>query len=64
MMNNNDDRANNKKNFWERLTRVTEAPIGEVFIMGDFNARVGKDKLTMKGIIDTHGEEFRNDKNA
>lgn len=39
---NEDDTVQNKEIFWEKLTMITEEAKGRVFVLGDFNSRVGK----------------------
>ena len=52
------DRA--KDSFWAQLTEETEKARGEVYVMGDFNSRVGKNIIYDKGIIGPYGEECKN----
>ncbi|KAJ8949833.1 hypothetical protein NQ318_000532 [Aromia moschata] len=42
------------------LTTTVEEAKGKIYILGDINARVGKEDNKFKGIIGRHGEETRN----
>lgn len=57
---NEDDTAENKNKFWEELTKATEEAEGKIFIMGDFNSRVGKKDDIYKTVVGMHGETVRN----
>lgn len=57
---NEDDTAENKNKFWEDLTTITEGAKGKIFILGDFNSRVGKKDITYNTILGKHGENIRN----
>lgn len=54
------ERANEKDKFWEELTTITEEARGTLYLVGDFNSRVGKKDIEYKTIIGKHGEEERN----
>ncbi|XP_023309952.1 uncharacterized protein LOC111691409 [Anoplophora glabripennis] len=57
---NEDDRAECKDQFWEKLTKVTEEAKGEIYIAGDFNSRVGKGDHIYRTIVGEQGENVRN----
>lgn len=54
------ERASEKDKFWEELTTTTEEARGTLYLVGDFNSRVGKKDIEYKTIIGKHGEEKRN----
>ena len=43
---NEDEKAEVKNVFWEELTLIMEVCRGKVFVIGDFNGRVGRAKIT------------------
>nr|CAH7713655.1 unnamed protein product [Callosobruchus chinensis] len=49
-----------KEDFWENLSVITENSRGNVYIIGDFNGRVGKNIQTVHGTIGTEGEDMKN----
>ena len=57
---NEDDKADNKDNFWNMLVNITESSKGKIFILGDLNGRVGKRDSTYKEVVGQYGEETRN----
>lgn len=57
---NEDEKAENKNNFWEELSLVTETARGQIYVMGDFNGRVGKRDKNYTTVIGKHGEDIRN----
>ncbi|KAJ8950887.1 hypothetical protein NQ318_011188 [Aromia moschata] len=57
---NEDEKKTVKDEFWEELTTTVEEAKGKIYILGDINARVGKEDNKFKGIIGRHGEETRN----
>lgn len=57
---NEDEKAEVKDKFWEELTAVTEGSKGTIYVLGDFNSRVGKRDNMYKRILGPYGEEHRN----
>lgn len=57
---NENDKKEVKDKFWEELSRVTEASMGQVFVAGDFNSRVGVRKDETEFVLGKHGEVVRN----
>ena len=57
---NEDDTKLNKDKFWEQLVEETEKAKGDVYIIGDFNSRVGNNINNYETIIGRFGEDFRN----
>lgn len=49
-----------KDAFWEELSYNVETFNGNIYILGDFNGRVGKKDNTYAEIIGDHGENVRN----
>ncbi|KAK9738357.1 hypothetical protein QE152_g9991 [Popillia japonica] len=41
-----DEKAENKEEFWDDLTLAVEESKGDIYLLGDFNARVGKKDVT------------------
>lgn len=54
------ERKEKKDRFWEELTQVVEASKGKIYIVGDFNARVGRRDNLYKEVIGNEGECVRN----
>ncbi|KAJ8962092.1 hypothetical protein NQ318_018046 [Aromia moschata] len=48
---NEDEKKTVKDEFWEELTTTVEEAKGKIYILGDLNARVGKEDNKFKGIM-------------
>jgi Reverse transcriptase (RNA-dependent DNA polymerase)/Endonuclease-reverse transcriptase len=57
---NEDEKADKKDTFWEELSMEMETARGTIFVLGDFNGRVGKKDSKYNTVIGTHGENTRN----
>lgn len=57
---NEDAKAEEKDMFWEKLTNATETCDGKIYVLGDFNARVGITDKEYETIIGRYGENVRN----
>ena len=57
---NEDDTAENKTQFYETLQRSIEEQERDILILGDLNARVGKNLEEWDGVIGKTGEEVLN----
>lgn len=57
---NEDDTIENKNNFWEELTLVVEEAKGTLFVLGDFNSRVGTRDGEYNEVLGSNGEIVRN----
>jgi exonuclease III len=57
---NEDDKVDVKERYWEELTETAENAKGKIFIVGDFNGRVGQQEEQYKEILGRHGEQIRN----
>lgn len=58
---NEDDKAVNKQHFWDQLTEAIETAKGRLYIIGDFNSRVGMSDEEYRTVIGKWGENVRND---
>nr|CAH7747709.1 unnamed protein product [Callosobruchus chinensis] len=56
---NEDERVQQKEEFWEQLSETVEDSRHRVIVLGDFNSRVGKSHNT-GDVIGHHGEDHRN----
>nr|CAH7736536.1 unnamed protein product [Callosobruchus chinensis] len=56
---NEDERVQQKEEFWEKLSETVEDSRHRVVVLGDFNSRVGKSHNT-GDVIGHHGEDHRN----
>lgn len=54
------EKAEKKEEFWDELSLAVEEAKGEIYLLGDFNARVGIGNTTNNEIIGKHGENVRN----
>ena len=57
---NEDERAANKDEFWEKMGEVVEDIKGRIIILGDMNGRVGRRDEETGEVIGRHGEMPRN----
>ena len=57
---NEDEKAEVKNLFWEELTLIMEVCRGKVFVIGDFNGRVGRADDVYGEVVGKHGEDIRN----
>lgn len=57
---NEDEKAEIKDAFWEDLAVVTEQAKGKIWLVGDFNSRVGREDEIYRGILGKYGENVRN----
>lgn len=54
---NEDDTALSKDKFWEELTVTTENCQDNIFVLGDFNSRVGRTDNKTANVLGKYGEE-------
>ena len=57
---NEDDTAENKSRFYETLQRIIEEQERDILILGDLNARVGKNSEEWDRVIGKAGEVLNN----
>lgn len=57
---NEDEKVEVKNTFWEELTQIIEKCLGTVFIIGDFNSRVGNKNEGYERTLGKHGEKVKN----
>ena len=57
---NEDEKAEVNNVFWEELTLIMEVCRGKVFVIGDFNGRVGRADDVYGEVVGKHGEDTRN----
>ena len=56
---NENEKADSKDQFWEELTLITEQCRGTIYIVGDFNARVGSRDKNYETELGKYGENTR-----
>ncbi|KAK9737661.1 hypothetical protein QE152_g10570 [Popillia japonica] len=52
-----DEKAENKEEFWDDLTLAVEESKGDIYLLGDFNARVGKKDVLNQDVTGKYGED-------